>query len=76
MKMIVEIDEQYVLNKMTPREIFEESGMDEGDCKNNFGRYLLKEFMVSEIIKYYGERELLDEIGKEAAIKHFGIDES
>lgn len=74
MEMNVEVDEQEVINNMDATEIFDKSSMDGSHCKTHFGDVLLEEFSLSEIIEYYGEEDLLHEIGSDAAIKHFGID--
>lgn len=69
-----EIDEQEVIGNLSDMQIFDISGMDESSCKDYFGDQLLKIFTLAEIISYHGEAAFLDEIGDEAAIKHFGID--
>lgn len=75
MKITVEaeIDEQKVLDDMTNGEIFEKSGFDASNCKDQFGDSLLKEFTAKEIVDCHGETVFLNEIGEEAAIKYFRI---
>ena len=74
MDLTVEVDEQKVIDNLDSEEIFEMSGMDESNCKDQFGDKLLERFTSSEIVEYFGSSVLLNEIGEEEAIKHFGID--
>ncbi len=73
MKMKVEVDEQEVIGNIGTVELFEMAGIDTPECKEQFGDKLFREFTESEVIAYYGEVELLNEIGKATAIEYFGI---
>lgn len=72
--MKVEIDEQEVLDNLSNEEIFDKVDLDAEACKEQLGDKLLTEFTTADIIAYFGEDNILNEIGEEAVIQHFGID--
>lgn len=74
MEVKVEVDEQEVINSLDVGEIFKMSGIDGGMCKDCFGDDLLNEFTLQEIINYFGDSNLLDEIGESRVVAYFGIE--
>ncbi len=74
MKVEVEVDVQEVIDNLMATEIFDKSGINARNCKDQFGTSLLSEFTLSELIEYYSAESFLNEIGEEAAIKQFDID--
>lgn len=75
MKVTVECDveSKEVFDEMTDSDIFKEAEIDADMCQEILGDEVLEAFNEKQVVEYFDEHNLLDEIGQTTAAEYFDL---